>query len=125
MDLNNVNLIGRVVRDIELKTTAGGTNLTNFSLAVNNRNDTTSFFDCIAFGKTAEILERYSGKGRQLAVSGYLQQRSYEAKDRTNRRVVEIIVNNVQLLGGKSDSVQADTVPTDTSDEVDFSLIPF
>lgn len=125
MDLNNVNLIGRVVRDIELKTTAGGTNLTNFSLAVNNRNDTTSFFDCVAFGKTAEILAKYSSKGRQLAVSGSLQQRSYEAKDGTNRRVVEIIVNNVQLLGGKSDSVQADVVPTDTDDEDLLSAIPF
>ena len=123
MDLNSVNLIGRVVRDIELKTTNGGTNIANFSLAVGCRNESVSFFDCVAFAKTAEILSKYANKGKQVAISGSLQQRSYQAKDGTNRRVVEIIVNNVQLLGSKSDNVQADVVPT--GDEIDTSLIPF
>ena len=117
-DLNNTVLIGRLTRDIEAKTTTSGKEVANFSLAVNGYNDEVSFIDCVAFGKTVEILAKYTQKGKQLGVNGRLQQRSYNAKDGTKRYATEVIVNSVQLLGGKTDEQpRADVAPVDIPDD--------
>ena len=105
-DINHVVLVGRLTRDAELKYTNTGTAIGKFSIAVNRRKrsgdqwtDEVSYFDIVLWGKTAEALNQYLQKGKQIAVSGELRQNRWE-QDGQNRSKVEIIANNVQLLGG-------------------------
>ena len=108
-DLNSVIEIGRLTRDIserDFTYTTGGTARLNLSIAVNRsekRNgewaDKVSFFDVTVWGKTAENINPYLHKGKQVAVHGYLDQQRWE-KDGVRYSKVCIIANNVQLLGG-------------------------
>ena len=109
MDINSVNIIGRLTRDIELKSTAGGTTVGKASIAINRRvkrggewTEEGNFFDVVMFGKTAENIAKYAGKGKQIGISGELEQQRWE-KDGQQRSKIVIIANSVQLLGGKSD----------------------
>lgn len=108
-DLNNWTGVGRLVRDMETKYTAGGMAIGTFAIAIGKRvkkgeswEDYTSFFDCKCFGKTAENLNQYMVKGKQVAIIGELNQDRWEKEGKTNSRVV-INCNNIQLLGGKED----------------------
>ena len=127
-DLNQVFLIGRLTRDIEVNTTKSGKNVGNFALAVNRSNEDVDFIECVAWDKTAELLQQYTSKGSKILVQGSLQIRSYEAKDGTNRKVSEIQVRDISFLDPKSDSqsTQKDVAPTDIDDKpIDLSEIPF
>lgn len=108
-DLNSVVLIGRLTRDSELKYTNGGTAVSKFAIACNKRrkdgdqwNDEASFFDIVLWGKSAEGLNQYLTKGKQVAIEGELNQNRW-TQDGQNRSKVEIIARSVQLLGGKSE----------------------
>ena len=105
-DTNTVMIIGRLTRDMETRYTSGGMAIGSFSLAVNRRvkkgdgwADEASFFDCTAFGKTAENLITYMVKGKQVAVLGSLKQERWESEGQ-NRSKIVIIAENIQLLGG-------------------------
>lgn len=125
-DLNNITIVGRTTADIELKTTTSGKNVANFTLASNGWNDSTNFIDCVSWNKTAEILAQYATKGKQLAITGRLETRSYEDKGGNKRKATEVVVNDVQLLGGKTDAPQKETVLEDISDEpISLESIPF
>ena len=128
-DLNNVFLIGRLTRDMEIKYSNGGMAIGRFSLAVNRSKktgdkweDEANFFDCTLFGKTAETMNQYLTKGKQVAVSGELRQSRWE-QDGQSRSRVEIAVNSIQLLGGKNEGQVAPAVaPADIPDD---GSIPF
>jgi len=105
-DLNHVVLIGRLTRDAELKYTAGGQAVCKFSLAVNRRRkngdqwvEEGNFFDVVLWGRAGEAINQYLVKGKQIAVDGELRQDRWE-QDGQSRSKVEIMANNVQLLGG-------------------------
>jgi len=105
-DVNHVVLIGRLTRDAELKYTSGGMAVCKFAIAVNKRRkqgeqwvDEASFFDIVLWGKSGESLNQYMVKGKQVAVEGELHQNRWE-QDGQPRSKVEIMANNVQLLGG-------------------------
>ncbi len=107
-DINVVTLVGRLTRDSELKYTNSGTAVCKFSLAVNRKKrsgdqwtDEVSYFDVVLWGKQGEALQQYLSKGKQVAVSGELRQNRWE-QDGQSRSKVEIIANNLQLLGGNS-----------------------
>ncbi len=104
-DINTVTVVGRLTRDAELKYTNSGLAVCKFSLAVNRRKksgeqwvDEVSYFDMILWGKQGEAIQQYMTKGKQIAVSGHLNQNRWE-QDGQNRSRVEIVVDNVQLLG--------------------------
>lgn len=105
-DLNRVVLIGRLTKDPELKYTPANTAVASFSLA-NNRSyvqgtekkEQVSFFNCIAWAKTGEVIAQYCKKGKQIAVEGRIQQRSWDDKEGNKRSTVEIVVENFQFLG--------------------------
>ena len=108
--MNKVLLIGRVVRDGELKYTPGaGTPVMSFTLAVENYNSKTKekgadFIPVVLWGKSAENLAQYLLKGVQVAVSGRISVRTYDAKDGSKRYVTEVIADGfggVKLLGSK------------------------
>lgn len=105
MSLNCVCLTGRLTRDPELRTTTTGKQVVSFSIAVQKRfkpqdenQPDASFIDCVAWGQQAEFLSNYGAKGRMVGVTGRLEQRKYQAQDGTNRNVVEVVVDNIQLL---------------------------
>ena len=106
-DVNHIVLIGRLTRDPELTYTQSGAAVCRFSIAVNrtsgsrgeNQEESTSFFNIVAWNKTAEICKEYLNKGKQVAVDGRLQQRRWTATDGTKRSNIEIVANTVQFLG--------------------------
>lgn len=105
MSLNRVTLIGRLVRDPELRMTTTGKSVVEFTLAVDKRikpsdptQPTADFFRCKAWNQTAEFLSSYGGKGRLAAVDGRLETRKYVDRDGNNREIVEIVADHVNLL---------------------------
>lgn len=105
MSLNRVTLIGRMVRDPELRTTNSGRNVVEFTIAVDKRikpqdpsQPTADFFRCKAWQQQADFISNYGGKGRLVGVDGRLETRKYVDKDGNNREIVEIVADNVQLL---------------------------
>jgi single-strand DNA-binding protein len=105
-DVNHVVIIGRLTRDAELKYTAAGFAISNFSVAVNRRRkngdqwvEEANYFDVNLFGKAAESLKPYLVKGKQIAVEGELKQDRWEQDGQARSKVV-ISAGNIQLLGG-------------------------
>jgi single-strand DNA-binding protein len=104
---NKVVLMGNLTRDPETRTTPSGQSVTNFSLAVNRTwkgqdgttQENVSYIDCVAWGKTGEIIAQYMQKGRALLVSGRLDQRSWE-QDGQKRSKVEVVVEDFNFIGG-------------------------
>ena len=102
--MNIVTLIGRLTRDPELRFTPGtGTGVTTVTLAVDNYNSkigekTADFIPVVIYGTKAENVAQYLLKGSQIAVSGRIATRNYDAKDGTKRYVTEVVCNNVELL---------------------------
>jgi single-strand DNA-binding protein len=110
-DTNVVVVTGRLAEDAMLKQSASGQPLMTFKLVnskrrrkVNDRweDQPPNYFSVVLWGRSAETLKPYMTKGKQLAVSGRLQQRSYQLPDESRKRsVVEIVAENVQLLGSR------------------------
>jgi len=107
--MNRVLLIGRLVRDPELRTTPSGSSVVSFTLAVdggrgrNGERAPANFFACVAWNATAENVARFMKKGSLVGVDGRLSQRSYASKDGHNVNVVEIVCEQVQFLERKSE----------------------
>lgn len=105
--MNKVILIGRLARDPEMRTTASGTNVTRFTVAVSrpftgqNGDRSADFINCVAWRKQAENIARYCTKGSQVAVEGRIQTGSYDGQDGTKRYTTDIVADNVTFLGSR------------------------
>lgn len=104
---NIVALVGRLTKNPEIRDLPDGTQLANFSLAVNTGKEETSFFDCIAFRTNAEVMSKFTKKGDLLAVSGMLRQRKWKGKDGKDQSKVEIVVSSISLLTPKQEEPKA------------------
>lgn len=114
--LNRVVLVGRIVRDPELKRTNSGTPVTSFTIAVDNLTKaggekTASFIPCTSWNKTAENVAKYCSKGSLVGVDGRLNQRSYEDKNGQKRSVVEVTAESVQFLERKGANEESNNEP--------------
>ena len=103
-DINRVIVVGRLSNDVELKYTPSNTAVAHFGIAVGGKpkadgGDSVSFFNVVVWGKTAENCGSFLAKGKQVALDGRLEQRSWTAQDGTKRSVVEIIADRVEFLG--------------------------
>ncbi|OAZ03887.1 single-stranded DNA-binding protein [Flavobacterium succinicans] len=104
---NRVQLIGHVGNEPEIKTFDGGKKLASLTIATNDtyRNDKgdkveqTEWHKVTAWGKTADIIEKYVTKGKEVAIEGKLTHRSYEDKNGEKRYITEVIVNEILLIG--------------------------
>jgi single-strand DNA-binding protein len=104
---NKVQLIGHVGNDPEIKTFDGGKKLAKLAIATNEsyKNDKgekveeTQWHNLVAWGKTADIIEKYVVKGKEIAIEGKLTHRSYEDKNGEKRYVTEVVIDEVLLLG--------------------------
>lgn len=121
-DINHVVLVGRLVRDSELKYISTGTAVTSFSIAVNRRvkkenewEDEASFFDITLWGKQAESLSPLLTKGKQICVDGELRQNRWQ-QDGQSRSKVEVVASSIQLLSGGSNSSGSSNYNRGTND---------
>lgn len=108
--MNCVQLIGRLTKDPETRY-SGETAVCHLTLAVNRQRSRdgeqqADFIRIVTFGKQAETVERYLTKGRQVAVNGRIQTGSYKDKDGRTVYTTGVIANNVEFLGGKSESTE-------------------
>ena len=109
--LNRIIIMGRLVRDPELRTTQSGIAVTSFTLAVDrdfkNRDSgekSTDFIDVVAWRQTAEFVCKYFSKGRMAVAEGRLQIREWKDRDGNNRRTAEVVADNVYFGDSKRDS---------------------
>jgi single-strand DNA-binding protein len=104
---NTVQLIGNVGNDPEIKNLDGGKKVANLTIATNDsyKNDKgekveqTEWHKVVAWGKTAEIIEKFVTKGKEIAIEGKLTHRSYDDKNGEKRYITEVVANEVLLLG--------------------------
>ena len=104
---NKVQLIGHVGQEPEIKTFEGGKKLANITIATNDyyindkgdKVEQTEWHKVTAWGKVAEIIEKYVTKGKEIAIEGKLTHRSYDDKDGNKRYITEVVVNDILLMG--------------------------
>src|SRR3990167_9839198 len=105
MNVNKAILVGRLTRDPDMRTTPSGQSVATISMATNNfwtdksgtRQERTEFHNVVLWGRLAEIASQYLTKGQECFIEGRLQTREYTAKDGSQRRVTEIVGENMQL----------------------------
>ena len=109
--LNHITIMGRLVRDPELRRTGSGVAVASFSVAVDRDfggrdggERETDFIDCVAWRQTGEFVSKYFTKGRMIVVSGRLQIRNWTDKDGNKRRTAEVVADNCYFGDSKRDS---------------------
>lgn len=124
--MNQINLIGRTTKTPELRKTQSGTSVTSFTLAVDRRDKekNTDFISCVAWSKTAEIINDYVGKGQLIGVTGRLQIRSYTDKGGNKRTAAEVIVDTFDFCERKQSDTQTPTSDFEELEDEDGDL-PF
>ena len=108
---NKVILMGNLTRDVELRQTPSQQAVANIGLAVNRSyktregesRDETTFVDCEAWGRTAEVMAQYLAKGRPVLVEGRLKLDQWQDKDGNNRSKLKVVVENFHFLGGRGE----------------------
>ena len=120
--INKIIITGNVVRDNDVKD-ATTTKVLKNTLAVKRefKKDETDFVNYVAFGKTAELLEKYTQKGSKLLICGRLQIGSYE-KDGVKRQTADVIVENIEFIGGNKQNKESDFIgePSFENDNMPF-----
>lgn len=129
--MNSVNLIGRITKDVELRTTEKGMNCVAMFVAINNGKDENGedrqadFPKVYVYDKQAENVSKYCKKGSQVAVTGRIKTRSWEKEDGTKGYETYVVANRVQFLDSKpSESVplpEPDYVPTKEEERDPFA----
>lgn len=128
-NLNKVFLMGHLTRDPELRHIPSGSSVCEFSLAVNRKwkdkggesKEEVSYFDCIAWSRTAEVVAEHVKKGAPLFVEGYLKQDRWDDKDTGQKRSkIKVTAERVQFLGGKREGGASEK-----EEEVPSNDIPF
>ncbi len=128
--MNKIILVGRLTRDPELRTTTAGFTTANFTVAVNRNfknkdgNYDADFLPCVAFRQTADFISKYFKKGNLICLDGRVQVRNYDAQDGTKRYVTEVVVENVEFVGGKNDNSSSNFNANDNSNYIDAPSEP-
>jgi single-strand DNA-binding protein len=107
---NKIIVMGNITRTPETRHTQGGTSVTKFGMATNRKfkdHEEVCFVDLTAFGKVGEIIAQYCDKGDPLLVEGRLSYSTWEDKDGGKRSKHEVIVENMQLLGGRKEGPES------------------
>lgn len=130
--MNNVVLTGRIAKDLELKYTQNGKAYCRFTLAVDrglskekkkeaeeNGQSTVDFISCLAWGVTAEVLNKYTAKGKKILVNGSIETGSYTMQDGSKRYTTDVLVNRIEILefADNNNTNSQDTRPFGQFDE--------
>lgn len=122
--------IGRIVRDLELKHTNSQKNFLRFSIAIDRRfskegEKDVDFVDCIAWGRTAEFMEKYLSKGSKIAITGRIQVDSYQTKDGLNAKSTVVVVEDVEFVDSKKKTSEQSNEVNKDFQKVDDEGLPF
>ena len=107
--MNKVVLVGRLTRDPEVRSTSSGSNTARFTVAVNrnfkNKDGQydADFVSCVAFRNTADFVSRFFKKGSMIGLEGRIQTGSYDAQDGSKRYTTDVVVDNVEFVGGRNE----------------------
>ena len=120
--MNTVQIIGHLGRDPEMRYTPSGKPVTTFTVAVSRtwntndgeRHNETEWFNIVAFGSLAETCKQYLNKGRQVYIDGRLQTRRWDDKEGVKHTSVEIVANEMIMLGDRRDHTQHGSAPSES-----------
>ena len=130
MATNHITLLGRLTKDVEIRTTPSGKTVASLVLAVDrpflgqDGKREADFIPVVIWGKTAELVGNSCAKGHRLLVEGRLQIRNFDAKDGTKHWVTEVIANSVEFIERKQDAKKMTDMGQDVTNE-SFDEIPF
>lgn len=136
--MNKAEFVGRLTRDVEVRTTESGTVTARFTIAVSRKFKNAEgvyeadFINCVAFGKTAEFLNKYFSKGSMIGVTGRIQTGSYINKDGQKVYTTDVVVEECEFVTSKSDNNNTTKledpgtpdfvdVPADTDEELPWN----
>ena len=126
--MNKVSLVGRLATDVDARQTQTGKAVSRFRLAVNrrSRDDGADFIGCVAWNKTAELIEKYVHKGDRVGVVGRIQTGSYE-KDGQKIYTTDVVVEEIEFLEkkGQSESDKTDSQKEEWVNTDDVGELPF
>lgn len=110
--MNSVQLVGRLTRDPEVRYTEGGTSIARFALAVDRKfksenGPTADFPNCVAFGKTAEFIEKYFHQGMRMGCNGRIQTGSYTNNDGQKIYTTDIVIESCEFVESKKNSTES------------------
>ncbi len=136
--INQVILLGRLVKAPELRQTQTGTEVCTFTLAVNRKfknqegQSEADYINCVAFKNTATLISKYVGKGEKLAITGKITSRSYESANGDKKYVTEVIVEGMTFLEPKKDiseksnsEIVRDVMQNDSWKDISDDDLPF
>ena len=126
-------ILGNVSREPEVRTTQNGVKNASFGIAVNRRYANqqgvheADFFNCVAWRATAEFVEKHVSKGKKICIVGSLQNRTYDTQDGGKRTITEIIVDEIEFAGAKTDEKKEEPKTEKPSEMVEDeeSELPF
>ena len=124
--MNSVNLIGRLTNKPTFGYTNGNIAYVRFTLAVNrnfkdaNGDRQADFINCVAYRKTAELINQYTDKGDMLGIEGRIQTGSYTASDGTKRYTTDVVVENVEFLSTKKVKLAQEQVSEQVEKQTDI-----
>lgn len=121
--MNKVFLIGRLTKDPDMNFQANtGKAITKITLAVNRygKKDECDFINCVAFGKTAEIIGEHTTKGSQIAVFGSIKTGKYTTKDNITKYTTDILVSEMQFLDKSKNNAHASNNADNGNDDLDY-----
>lgn len=125
--MNKILLVGRMVRDPEIRYTNEGTSIAKFSIAVDravkkdSEQQTADFPSCVAFGKTAEFIEKYFRKGNRIGIVGRIQTGNYTDKDGKKIYTTDVVAENVEFVESRA---AASAEPAKKEASNDFVQVP-
>lgn len=124
--MNVTTLVGRFTKDPEVRYTDGGTSIARFTLAVDRRfkkedGPQADFISCVAFGKTAEFIEKYFRKGQKMGLTGRIQTGSYTDKDNVKRYTTDVIAEAVEFVDSKGNESATTKQQNDSGFQQDAS----
>lgn len=106
--MNSVQLVGRLTRDPEVRYSDGGSTVVRFTVAVDRRfkQGEADFIPCVAFGKTAEFLEKYFRKGQKIGLTGRIQTGSYTNQEGNKIYTTDVIAENTEFVESKASAAE-------------------
>lgn len=126
---NHIELLGRLTKDPEIRSTPSGKTVATFTLAVDRpfsgEKKEADFIPCVVWGKSAELIGNYCQKGHRLLVEGRLQIRNFDAKDGTKHWVTEVVANSVEFIERKEQKTMASMGKEVPTDEPFDESVPF
>ena len=124
--MNKAQLVGRLTKDVEVRYSQGDSQMAiaRFTVAVDRRgkNNEADFISCVAFGKTAEFVEKYFSKGNRIGICGHIQTGSYTDKDGKKVYTTDVVADEAEFVESKSSAEQGKEQPK--VDENGFMNIP-